>query len=158
MKNLIQCVVVCGASLFLVACTSSGPQKAGSEDKSNVTVSCLTQVHATKPDSTADFAACRYNNNEDPSATSKCMLDHGWSVKPVCPGDKLVHARAAIERCLLASKSENHIDHKLMNECLAMNEQKEESQGAKLMRLMQRGCQTFRASKEGGVKCADKSE
>lgn len=156
MKKLCQLAAFCGSSLFLIAWASPEPKSEGGDKVPQFTMSCITQVHESKSDSTADFAACSYNNNNDASATSQCMRDHGWSEKSMCPDDDWVHTDTAIQDCLTASKSENRVDHQLMNECLAKNGQREESQSTKLQKLL-RGCQIFKAVGQE-LQCADKTD
>lgn len=117
------------------------------------TKSCVSQVHASKSDSTADYAACHFNSHEDATATAQCMRDHGWNLQPICLQDDLVHTETAIEQCLIASKSENRIDHQAMNDCLAKNQQKEESQSAKFQKLLKK-CNVFKAVGQE-LQCAD---
>lgn len=143
---MVQRFATACAFLLLAACAS--PEKGP-----NVTKSCISQVHESKSDSTADYAACNFNNHQDRSATQQCMRDHGWTLQPICLDDDLVHTEAAIAQCLTASKSENRVDHQAMNECLAKNQQKEESQSAKFQKLL-KTCRIFKAVGQE-LQCAD---
>ncbi len=92
-------------------------------------LSSIILVHKEKGnESTADYQACRFNNDGDSESTEKCMVERGWQyveVKDIPP--KKYYGKAKIKTCLDKSKMNSKIDFDLMNQCIDNSTKDEDS-------------------------------
>ena len=114
------------ALALLIAATGTGctstnaPPPDSSKARPYQVLSATILVHKEKGNaSTADFQACRYNNEGDSASTDRCMKERGWETVTVkeLPVKKY-HGKEKIEACLNKSKVNNKIDFELMNQCI----------------------------------------
>ena len=82
---------------------------------------CKARLHPEKSNPTADYQACKFNNDKNSELVSECMLTHGWSELTEVPCDEAteVFASSEINHCIEKSKSDGVVSHPKMNDCLS---------------------------------------